>query len=660
MSLDRRDFLKTVAVGGAATGVAWPTAALAATPAYDRTLPAGETYPVDPALLPFGHGVMSGDPLPDRVMLWTRIGIPDARGMDATLVPDPQGITTVIVGWVLARDRALTDVIRRGTVTTSAVRDWTVKVDADQLPAATTLFYAFTALGFRSPIGRTRTAPAAGDTRAELTIANIACTSWWQDVFNAYARIGARDDLDLITHAGDHIYDGSGGHPASRFWKGQTRWNDDIDNRDMASVAECRRRYALYYQDPALVRAHLAAPFAIMPDQHDDDAAANLTQLQALTIFWEWTASRAPRPDGTGTFAASPGPDVNVPAPSGTNVRYLYRSLPYGGLAEIVLIDNRRFADRAGDVHKVLGDQQNAWLQGALLDTQARGVRFRAIVNQVNLSQLRAFNVPAASAFAQQFGIDVNAPQGEIYTVAWGGRPTERAELFRFLRSKGIVDNVVLSGDSHGFFGYDLTEDPELPAYQPVTGTGTLAVVGVEMISSAMGRPGGQDVVAETLNQQRKQQGRGSAFTTASEYDSIDRPAALPATLALEEAAKAANPNLRYFNWKAEFGYSMLHIRPEKVVLECFTTPQRSVSPDQRLLTQLESLRGVPHLTPVSQPTPVRGTRQDPRPGEPVVTAADAPAAVVPEVPTAVALPVAAAAIVGGMVALRRRRDSGA
>lgn len=169
----RRDVLKGLAV--ATTAVGLPTGAAAASvPAYDRALPDGWHYPAVEELLPFGHAVASGDPLADRVILWTRITIPDARGWDTTVVPDPQGISVVEVSWVIATDPDLHDVVRGGLVTTDATRDFTVKVDADGLQSATTYFYAFTALGYRSPIGRTRTAPKAGDDVTELTIGHLS------------------------------------------------------------------------------------------------------------------------------------------------------------------------------------------------------------------------------------------------------------------------------------------------------------------------------------------------------------------------------------------------------------------------------------------------------------------------------------------------------
>ena len=270
----------------------------------------------------------------------------DRRGWDASVVRDPQGFGRVAVRWVVARDPGLRRVVRRGRVTTSAARDWTVKVDADRLPSATTLYYAFEALGWRSPVGRTRTAPAPGDDVGSLTIAHFACTSWWHDVFNSFARVAERDDLDLITHAGDHVYDNSGGHPASRVWADQWSWDTDVDNADVRTPAELRRRYALYYADTQLMAAHHAAPWAIMADQHDYDPSSTdgLTTLsteQAGRVFFEWTPVRPPLPDGSGRFPASPGPRRQVPLPRGEATLLSYRVLPFGDLADVVLLDVR-------------------------------------------------------------------------------------------------------------------------------------------------------------------------------------------------------------------------------------------------------------------------------------------------------------------------------
>jgi len=153
----------------------------------------------------------------------------------------------------------------------------------------------------------------------------------------------------------------------------------------------------------------------------------------------------------------------------------------------------------------------------------------------------------------------------------------------------------------------DLVEDAQAPNYDPLTGGGLLGAVGVEMVGSTMGRPGGQDVIAEELYFAETGGSRGAAFTDAETYDARHRPEALAPTIALEEAAKAANPNLRYFNWKAEYGHSMVHLRADRVVIECWQTPQRTRSEEARLLAQFESMIGRPHLAPVAGAEPLRG-----------------------------------------------------
>lgn len=639
--MDRRSFLRTVAVSTAALGaLGFSTAdrrGIAAEAAvFDPADPGGAWhFPAVQDLLPFGHGVASGDPLADRVILWTRITIPDARGWDVRVVPDPQGLSAVTVGWQVATDPELTDVVRTGTVTTDASRDFTVKVDADGLDSATTYYYAFTALGYRSPVGRTRTAPAVGDGITELTIGHAACTNWWADMFNGYARMGERGDIDLITHAGDHVYEVSGNHMSSRQYPGpdgepQVQPYDDIDNRTWRNVGEVRRRYALYYHGPNMLVAHAGAPWAIMADQHDyDDTSGDydgdgttdpfseqVTREQAGEVMYEWSPVRPPVPDGSGAFrtvAEQRDASGQVAVPRGTDALFSYRSLDFGDVAEVVLLDVRRHRDDEAAV-TILGDDQWTWLQSTLLAAKARGARHNVIVNQLNMSQFNFLNGPAQSqygeAFREAFGTEPVIPNAVIQ-FEWDTRPDDRRALYSFLRDNGIVDNVVLSGDSHGWFGSDLTEDPEAPNYQPLTGLSPLQPVGVEMVGTSMGRPGGQDVIADELYWGANG-GRGSApFDDAETYDTQYRPGALPAALAIEQAGRAANRNLIYFNWKAQYGHTMVHLRTDEAILENWVSPQRQVSADAELVAQHTSPVGNPHLVPVPAPEPVVGSRTD-------------------------------------------------
>ncbi|MEO8682809.1 MAG: PhoD-like phosphatase N-terminal domain-containing protein, partial [Vicinamibacterales bacterium] len=141
----------------------------------------------------FRHGVASGDPMPDRVILWTRV--------------TPRAATTgpLTVSWTMARDANFTRIVARGETQTGAARDFTVKLDVPGLDAATTYYYRFGALGERSPIGRTKTTALTG--QARMRVAVVTCSNLPFGFFNVYNRVAARADLDAVLHLGDYIYE---------------------------------------------------------------------------------------------------------------------------------------------------------------------------------------------------------------------------------------------------------------------------------------------------------------------------------------------------------------------------------------------------------------------------------------------------------------------
>lgn len=569
----------------------------------DFSPPDGWDYPVVEALLPFGHGVASGDPLADRVILWTRISVPDARGWQ---VADPQGLTEIPVAWVIATDPALENVVGSGRVTTNRALDWTVKIDAAGLASATTYYYAFAALGRTSIIGRTRTAPGPDDDVNELRIVNIACTSYWSMDFHPYARIAERDDLDLICHAGDHVYE----FVDTKQWyrARRDRFDEaDVDFRNWRNKDENGRRYALYYSDPDLLRARQSVPFAIIGDNHDWDnqtdpeTGIEFTTAESAQVFWLWTPCRPPRPDGSGEFNPPPGPDAQVPVPRVEEAMFQYRHLPYGRLGHVILIDMRyrRESEAASPMARLLSTAQADWLRRVL--AASRDTRWRCIVNQINLSQLGVFN-PPAGVLLETLGLNLRGP--ELYP-GWGQVPGAREELFAFLREEGIVDNLVFSGDSHGWFAYDLVEDNSLPAYNPLTGGGLLGAVGVELVPSAFGRPGGQEVIAGALYEVANG-GPPKADSAAFLRNWV--PLALAPTLALEAAAQLVNLNLRYFNWRT-YGYGLNHLTPEAATIELWEVPYPQRAPGQTLIQQFDSPRGRPHLNRRLSPSATAGQR---------------------------------------------------
>jgi alkaline phosphatase D len=561
----------------------------------DFNIPDGWDYPVAESLLPFGNGVGSGDPLADRVILWTRISVPDARGWR---VADPQGLNAIPVAWVIATDPDLVNVVRSGVVSTTRELDWTVKIDADQLESATTYYYAFAALGRTSMVGRTRTAPGLNDDVRELRIVNIACTSYWSMDFHPYSRIAERDDLDLVCHAGDHVYEFVDTKQWYRARKDRFDLND-VDFRNWRDKDENGRRYALYYSDPDLLKARQSVPFCIIGDNHDWDnetdpeTGIEFTTAESAQVFWLWTACRPPLPDGSGEFAPSPGPNAQVPVPRVADAMLQYRHLPYGRLGHVVMLDMRYQRDAGAEtpLGRLLGDRQVEWLKRVLLQSKENGSAFRMIVNQINMSQLGLFN-PPAGVLLETLGLDLSGP--DIYP-GWGQVEGAREAFYGFLRENGIIDNLVYSGDSHGWFAYDLVEDNALPAYNPLNGRGTLGSVGVELVPSAFGRPGGAEVIAGELYSAAN---GGPPLADSENFRRFWVPPVEPLVLAVETAAQLVNANLRYFNWRT-YGYGLSHITADETIMELWEVPYPQRSDDQTLLRQFRIPVGQPHLNPV-------------------------------------------------------------
>jgi alkaline phosphatase D len=642
MSLGRRRFLGVSAgvIGTAVLGrglhpaiatvpEATHPAGRAAATGVDTAPPPGWDYPAVVELLPFGHGVASGDPLADRVILWTRLTVPDARGWD---VADPQGLDAIDVRWVVARDPALADVVAEGNVTTTRAVDWTVKVDAAGLSSATTYYYAFRALGTRSPIGRTRTAPAAGDAVTELRFAHAACTSWWSTNFHFYRRIAERNDLDLFLHAGDHVY---GFVDDSQWYRARNGIFDEtyVDFRTWTSADECRRRYALYYSDPDLLAAHLALPWCVIPDNHDLDDHAGFSRAQAAEVFWEWTPCRPPAPGSqgnSGSFAPPPGPDEMVAVPRGPASELNYRHLPYGDLADVICLDIRtyRSAPSAPSVYRgspplgdpsspaeddLLGPVQEAWLQRVLLESAARGTTFRVLVNSVNMSQVKA-NVPLQEQLAS-FGVET-ATSGAVYPNGWDQWPASRRRLYGFLRRHGIVDNIVLSGDAHGWFAADLVEDNQPPNYEPLTGGGLLGVVGIEVQPAGGGRVNLQGTIARQAYEAAN--GR-KVHADYENYAANWYPRFEAAARAVEAVALAGNPNLLHLDWRT-YGYGLAHLTGSHALVELWRVPMPEPTDSQHLDRQFRTDVGAPHLQAV-EPQPSAGSRV----AEPAPTPATTP-----------------------------------
>src|SRR5215218_7385684 len=198
----------------------------------------------------FRHGVASGDPLSDRVILWTRV-TPASKTASQT------------VSWVIARDPKLAQVVSRGEAQTGAARDFTVKIDVTGLQPATTYYYRFEGGGERSVIGRTRTLPVAGVSRVRLGV--VSCSNLPQGFFNAYACLANRADLDAILHLGDYLYE----YANAQYGDGTRFGRIPSPDREVIALAEYRERHAQYKLDPDSQAVHRQHPFIVTWDDHE-------------------------------------------------------------------------------------------------------------------------------------------------------------------------------------------------------------------------------------------------------------------------------------------------------------------------------------------------------------------------------------------------------
>ncbi len=582
MAPTRREFLRKVGFAGAGIALsACGSGGSSGSGDDGGTPPADFDFPVITPL-PFAHGVASGDPLADRVIIWTRV----THFSDAA---------TVAVNWEVATDPLMHTVIKRGSQDVLAAHDWTVKIDVTGLSAAMTYYYRFSAFGKDSITGRTRTAPAA--MVSELRFAVLACSSYWSSWLSGLGHIADRNDLDLVIHCGDYIYDFVDEDEQVRARKdlADTAY---VDYRDWFDLSEVRRRYALWRSDPNLLRAHQQHPWFIVWDNHDidedygnelttpfDGMSGTTTLGDVCRAFHEWTPTRPVRADGSGEFVLVD--DGSYPVPP--DVKRVYRKLPYGPLADVFGVDTQINMPGHGlDVDSshlesgdsLFGRQQFEWLGEQMLASQQAGTTWRLLNNQTWIAPA---DVPPL--------VEGVPPLLSIGVSRWSTYTKERAALCRYLRGDNpagtrIRNNVFVSGDVHGNFGADVIENgallsgyvsglplPNLRAgSRPANlfagytrlGTGNLPgvnlraeSVAVEFAPSSMGRGGADELIANATG--------GPELTNVA------------AARLLELALITLNKNVQFLEW-VDHGYGIVQLSAERAVFEYWW--QDKLTPD--------------------------------------------------------------------------------
>ena len=421
------------------------TASMATLPLWLRAQTASS-----PAAGAFQHGVASGDPLRDRVILWTRVS-------PASGSPDP-----IRVRWRVAADDQLRQVVASGTAETAAARDFTVKVDASGLQPGRTYYYAFDAAGQQSMVGRTRTLPERSVER--LRIAVVSCSNYPAGFFNVYRCLANRPDLDAVVHLGDYIYEFANGVYGDGTHAGRV----PLPAREAVTLADYRLRYATYRSDIDLQEAHRQHPFIAVWDDHESTNDSSPSGAAGHTAKnGDWAARWA------GAYRAylewMPIRESQEPG-----IR-LYRAFRFGGMADLVMLDTRGLRDkhlRAADPavndpkRTILGAAQEAWLADTLRASQRAGSTWRLIGQQVLFSSVTPPALPIQN-------MDV-----------WSGYPAARTRLFEMLAAEQVRDLAILTGDLHSSWALDVPRNPWAAAGSPA-----LASVAVEFVTPAISSP---------------------------------------------------------------------------------------------------------------------------------------------------------------------------
>ncbi len=375
----------------------------------------------------FPWGVASGDPTPSRVVLWTRVAPPPR--------PDDRRLQKVRgVRYEVAADAGFRHIVRRGAAYALPLEAFTVHVEPAGLAPDTHYWYRFKWGASESRIGRTRTAPAPGSRRT-LRFAYVSCQNYTNGFFGAYADL-ADQDIDLVVHLGDYIYEGPG--------LGDFRVRDHAPQRELFSLEDYRTRHAQYKTDPQLQDAHAAFPFLMTWDDHEfkdnyadldlepDQPLETVEARRAAAYLAYWEHSPLPR-------ARKPvGKDMP-----------LFRRAAWGDLATFHVLDTRQY--RSNQIEACLAEELDAgYCPGALLDTRGiLGATQRDWLFEGLTGAGSAWNVVANQVGFAPFSTgNANVARRHSFDT-WDGYVADRQGVLDFLAEHRLRNTVVITGDAH-------------------------------------------------------------------------------------------------------------------------------------------------------------------------------------------------------------------
>ncbi|CEL02056.1 hypothetical protein ASPCAL01631 [Aspergillus calidoustus] len=464
---------------------------------HRRSLAKRDETPYSASQLNFTHSVASGDPYANSVILWTRIA-PSLEASDSNVTVSGDvplydheneryakaSAHPICVEYRVFRDQEGRRVVDSGRAYTSSDIDFTVKVEAKKLRPFTSYWYQFNVCGsdVKSPLGRTKTAPAKRDKVEEVKLAVHSCSNYPNGYFNAYGNVARKDNVDFVVHLGDYIYEYEKGVPG-------VDERAVVPQREIFSLYDYRTRLGQYRTDLDLVASHQNFPWITVWDDHEianngyrdgysglrntEDSFLNYgpqisvdqRKMNAVRAYFEWMPIR------------------QVDMDDGLRI---WRNFQMGDLLDLIMIDTRNYDRSITDIsdnshyielihddagRSIMGARQENWFYRQLSESNERGAKWRVIGNQLVFAHIQQQNADGTLSFS---------------TDSWTAYRANQNRTLKHMYENDIRNNINIAGDTHVNWVSDMiwegTKD-----YNEQTGAGA---VGVEFAGTAVSSGG--------------------------------------------------------------------------------------------------------------------------------------------------------------------------
>jgi alkaline phosphatase D len=495
----------------------------------------------NPNLKPFYHGVASGEPTSHSVVLWTRV--------------TPESTGDISVQYTIALDTGFQQIVQTGSAIASESRDYTLKVAVDGLNPNTVYYYYFEALGRHSLIGRAKTCPAGGIEHLRFGV--VSCSNYEHGYFSAYGHLALQNDLDAVIHLGDYIYE----YEANGAIPGRVH----EPSAELLTLSDYRTRYSLHRLDPNLIRLHQQHTMISVWDDHESandshtDGAQNhqasegswaVRKAISKQVYFEW-------------MPIADNMDLSV-----------YRKFQYGDLCDLLMLDTRlegrempppNFDTPDIPARQIISPTQMNWLTNQLKNSSAR---WKVLGNQILFSTFNVgFSAGILDGNPDPTNIDSIRQVENAFIDNWESYPTQRNSIIDTLQVRQLDNVVIISGDSHCSWAFDVTKAavkypvaasfnlPTPHPFNPATGQGYNKTTGEGSYAVEFGVPSVSSNNFDEL----------VGFTLANQFEAVMAEPIQPFNLDY-------NPHLKYVDLDRH-GYLILDLLPDTAQANYYYIP---------------------------------------------------------------------------------------